>query len=89
MEILSLVFRHVFSDENKAIFIGSVVGGWLYSVHLLTSGSTPELVVKFVMGLVMAGITGFMTVLGKDFYQLKIKRKIFKDGKRDDNQKRA
>ena len=91
MEILSLVIRHIFSDENKAIFLGSVVGGWIYSIHLLTVSSNAELAVKFVMGLVMAGITGFMTVLGKDFYQLKIKRKLFKNDRkeREDSEKRA
>lgn len=92
MEILSLIFKWAFSSENKAFFIGSMAGGWLYVMHIFTIYSAPELIIKSAMGLVAAFATGFMTLLGKTFFELKIKPKLFKNngnGKPNTDQKRA
>jgi len=89
MEILSIIIRWAFTGENRTFFVGSMAGGWLYILHISTVSTTPELIIKGTMGLVAAFATGFMTLLGKTFFEIKIKPKIFKDGKRKDNQKRA
>lgn len=66
-------------NGNSKFLVGGSIGGFLCGIDLLySSASFIELAVKFA-GLLAAGfITGFCTVLGNDFYKLKVKNKLFK-----------
>lgn len=95
MEIFSLVFRYVTAPQNRGIAGGAMVGGWILSIRLLLDHSgvwsfiNAEFFVKTTVGLIIAGVSGFITVLCKDIYIIKFKPKIFKNGSRSKNQKRA
>jgi hypothetical protein len=64
-----------------AFFFGAAYG-WVCHLFLLdVSTFTWEFLIKGTSGIVFAVITAFSVKIANDFYAIKIKHKIFKDGK--------
>ena len=97
METINGILRHFSQSQNKAYAIAGSMGGGLVSVHLLDIPVNPglhdglELVLKWVITILMACLTGLVTKMGADLWTIKIKPKlkIFEDEKSTDNQRRA
>lgn len=67
-------------SKTVILMFGGGMGGAIGYVNILFTGSHTyiDLIVKFFGLLIAAFITGFVTVLGNDFYKLKVKNKLFK-----------
>lgn len=74
-------------NGNAKFLFGGWIAGSSCSIPILFAGSHQllDFVIKFV-GLIIAGfITGLFTVLGNDFYKLKVKPRLFKIPKSTDD----
>jgi hypothetical protein len=97
MELLDWVGRYFTEGKNKVYEVAGYMGGGIVSINLLNihpaSGVTlgMEIALKWVITLVMAGITGLVTKMGADLWSdhIKHKIKIFKNGRKKDEQRRA
>jgi len=97
MELFNRIAEGFTESRNSAYAVAGSMGGGLVSIHLLdipASGGVAdgvELALKWGMTLTMAGITGLVTKMGADTWteHIKPKIKIFKNGKKSDEQKRA
>ena len=97
MELLDWVGRYFTQGRNKAYQVAGYMGGGIVSIHLLDVPLHPskyawvEVSLKWIITIVMAGITGLVTKMGADLWSehLKPKIKIFRNGKTEDEQRRA
>lgn len=77
-------------SDNIRLMVGGWIGGSSCSIPLLFVGShhVLDFIIKFI-GLMIAGfVTGLFTVLGHDFYKIKIKPRLFKTNKNDQDDTR-
>lgn len=80
------------SSDRLQAFVGGSIAGGTCSVSLLFTGGAHDwlmIALKFSGLLIAAATTGMATLLGHDFYKYKIKPKIFKDGKREEEKDKA
>jgi hypothetical protein len=97
MEIFNRILGYFAEEKNQGYALGGITGGWIYGVHLLTSSPsvwaflTAEFFLKGVIGIVYAIISGILVKESLELFTEKIKPKIkiFKNGKRKDEEKRA
>ena len=97
MELLDWIDRYFTQGRNKAYQVAGYMGGGWVSIRLLDIPShSPalawvEISLKWIVTIVMAGITGLVTKMGADLWSehLKPKIKIFRNGKTEDEQRRA
>ena len=98
MEIINRFSEYFAQERNKTYTWAGALGGGFFSAHLLSDTTgiwtfvNAESIVKASIGIVIAGMTGLATKMGADLWSIKIKPKIFKNGKQqkeDDNQRRA
>lgn len=67
---------------HKVSLVLAAVWGWVYNLYLLDIRTFSwEFVIKGLSGLVFAAASTFIVVVTKDFYRIKVKNKIFKNGK--------
>lgn len=96
MEIFNQIFNYLFSDQNKGYAVSGFIGGWVYSIHLLTDGPglwsfvSIEFFLKGLLGLCYSVIAALAVKIALDTWTIKFKHKIFKNGKeKNDDQRRA
>jgi len=76
-----------FFGEKIKVFIGGSVVGWLAGIKFLFGGThrpddmVVEYIIKFFATIIFAFMSGLMTVIAKDFYDHKIKNRLFKNKK--------
>lgn len=85
------LFKRIFGEDLPAFGGGGIVGG-IASLPVLAN--TPLLQIGFLdlllklFGLIISvAVSGFITVLIKDFYEHKIKNKLFKSKNKDHGKK--
>jgi hypothetical protein len=65
---------------HKVSAIIAAVGGWIYNLFLLDIRTFSwDFLIKGVSGIVFAAASAFIVVATKDFYQIKVKPKLFKN----------
>lgn len=79
----------MFPKWEQLMKAGAIVGGWIYSLFFLLDVRlfSWEFLIRGAQGVGFALISGMAVTVGrdvaKDFYTLKIKPKIFKNGKNE------
>ena len=89
--IAERIWEYFSEKKDQAYNIAGIMGSGIFSYHLLVSSANAELVIKYMIGLVMAGLGGMVTKAGATFWDDILKHKvnkIFKNDKRDE-EKRA
>lgn len=67
---------------HKISVIVAAVWGWVYNLFLLNIKTFSwDFLIKGISGIVFAAASALIVVVTKDFYRIKIKNKIFKNGK--------
>jgi hypothetical protein len=96
MEIINRIIGFITQERNEAYTWAGAIGGGYFSAHLLTihagvwSFMNGEAIIKTTIAISMAFAIGFSTKLGAILAEeIKPKIKIFKNGRKKDEQRRA
>lgn len=77
------------SGEKKVITTFCGVWGWFCNLFLLDAVTLWEYIIKAGIGLCSMVISVFLGLVIKDFYAIKVKPKLFKNGIKESNEERA
>ncbi len=69
------------SNEGRVVAAVSAAWGWICGLFLLDVGPAWIYIIKSFAGICFGSIGIFLGLLTKDFYTIRLKHKLFKNGK--------